>query len=122
MGVSHRAAAVHALGQCVSMVGHTHRVRPERVTTDGPESGQEMRRLAWCARVTDHPMVARDSDESRFGNGARRPPFEMVRKKPFGRRHVVNMRWPGQGNEDIDVKEAHQASSIASRTISGVIG
>ena len=46
----------------------------------------------------------------------------MVRKKLFGRRNVVNMRWPGQCNEDIDVKEAHHASSIASRTISGVIG
>ena len=46
----------------------------------------------------------------------------MVRKKPFGRRNVVNMHWPGQCNEDIDVKEARHASFIASRTTSGVIG
>lgn len=47
MGFSHCAAAVHALGKRVSMIGDTHRVRPERVTTDGPEAGHEMRRLAW---------------------------------------------------------------------------
>ena len=47
MGVSHCAAAVHALGKRVSMVGDTHRVRRERVTTDGPETAQEIRRLAW---------------------------------------------------------------------------
>ena len=46
----------------------------------------------------------------------------MVGQEPFGRRGVVDVCRPGERNEDIDIKEAPQASSIASRTISNVIG
>ena len=122
MSVGHCTAAMHALSKHVSMVGDTDRIRPECMTTDGPEAGEEMRCLAGRARVGNHPVIARNSDKSRFGNRARCPPFEMVGQKPFGRRCVVHVRRPGECNEDIDVKETHQASSIASRTISSVIG
>ncbi len=35
---------------------------------------------------------------------------------------VVNVVGPGQGDQDVDIEEAAQESSNASRTISGVIG
>ena len=46
----------------------------------------------------------------------------MVGKEPFGRRGVVDVCRLSACSEDIDIKEALQASAIASRIISSVIG
>jgi hypothetical protein len=104
------AAAVHALGDFIGVGGDAHRVRPGCMAPDGPQLSKESCCLPQSASVFDDSVIARDPDEPRFGHRAGCPAF------------AVDMRWSRKGHNDMHVEQADHASSIASRTISGVIG
>lgn len=103
-------------------VGGRHVVGPEGMSRLAPDLAEEGDDLGGGPRTGDDPCVAGDPHEARLGQRTGRPPVFAHLLEPLEGPRVMHVVRPGERHQDVDVQEADQGSSRASRTMSDVMG
>lgn len=121
-GVGHLPVAYRPAKEAPGVFRRGDLVGPELVAGHPSHLRKDGQDLRWRPGVGNHARVGGDPHEPGLGGGTGGPARPMHTLEPSNGALVVDVVGPGQGDQDVDIEEAAQESSNASRTISGVIG
>lgn len=97
-------------------------VRPELVPGEIGDGPQDRRRFPRRSRVGKDLPIRGNADEAGLRDGSSRPRGGRSVGEPVDRTTMMNVGRPRERHQHVDVEQRRHESSLAARTISGVIG
>ena len=104
-GVGQLMVAHDSRSNLVPNIRKSARKRPEAVCAAGRHLGQRLHYVAEQDRDLHHRRLQRQPHKPQLRQRTSCPPGTLIFGKPPVGRHVVDMGWPRQSEQDIDIEE-----------------